>query len=61
MKYVNEQYQKQLDDLAETLMATRREQLAEPIGQLSLFDNVIYAEHRFQTPIVTELPPRSAA
>lgn len=36
--YISPEYQKQLDDLAETLMATRREQLILPVGQLALFE-----------------------
>lgn len=37
MKYVTEQYQQQLEDLAETLMARKREQLAQPMGELLIF------------------------
>lgn len=58
MKYVSEHYQRQLDDLAETLMADRREQVAQSVGQLALFDENIYTEHRFQTPIVHEITPK---
>lgn len=61
MKYVSPEYQQQLEDLAETLRADR---YAKTLGQLALFetpDNVIHAEHRFQYPTVTEVPPPEVA
>lgn len=36
MKYVSPEYQQRLEDLAETLMASKREQLAQAGGQLAL-------------------------
>ena len=40
MEYVSPAYEKQLQDLAETLMEARREKLAQGVAQLALFETV---------------------
>lgn len=40
MEYVSPAYEKQLQDLAETLMEARREKLAQGVAQLALFETL---------------------